>query len=47
VLSSTFFHGFVSLEQKGGFGLFIDRNESFRLLIDTYLVGLHRKEQED
>jgi hypothetical protein len=36
-------HGFVSLEQKGGFGLSVDRDESFRLLIDTYLVGLHSK----
>ena len=34
-------HGFSSLEQKGGFGLPLDIDTSFKLLIDTYLEGLH------
>jgi AcrR family transcriptional regulator len=42
----SIFHGFISLEQKGGFGLSVDSDESFRLLIDTYLVGLHSKKQD-
>ncbi|MFT8316371.1 MAG: WHG domain-containing protein [Clostridium sp.] len=43
----SIFHGFVSLEQKGGFGLPVNTDESFRLLIDTYLAGLHCKNQDD
>lgn len=33
-------HGFSSLEQKGGFGLPLDLNDSFRLMLDTFLAGL-------
>lgn len=36
----SIFHGFSSLEQKGGFGLPLDKDVSYRLLIDTYLAGL-------
>jgi hypothetical protein len=43
----SIFHGFTSLEQKGGFGLPVDTDESFRLLIDTYLAGLHIQKQDD
>ncbi len=43
----SIFHGFVSLEQKGGFGLSVDCDESFRLLIDTYLAGLHSKKDTE
>lgn len=37
----SIFHGFASLEQKEGFGLPLDMDISFKLLIDTYLVGLN------
>lgn len=33
-------HGFVSLEQKGGFGLPLDLDTSFRLLLDAFLAGI-------
>lgn len=36
-------HGFVMLELAGGFGMPIDREESFLFLIKTYLVGLHAR----
>ena len=36
-------HGFVMLEQAGGFGMPIDREESFLFLIETFLVGLHAR----
>ncbi|MEJ9151398.1 MULTISPECIES: TetR/AcrR family transcriptional regulator [Bacillus] len=39
----SMFHGFSSLERKGGFGLPLDRNETLRFLIDTFLVGIHQK----
>lgn len=42
----SIFHGFASLEQKGGFGLPLDIDISFKLLIDTYLVGLNCKKQD-
>lgn len=38
-------HGFASLEQRGGFGLPLNLNESFRLLIDTFLAGIHKMKQ--
>ena len=41
----SIFHGFASLEQKGGFGLSLDIDISFRLLINTYLAGLHSAKQ--
>ncbi|MFD1735052.1 WHG domain-containing protein [Bacillus salitolerans] len=34
-------HGFASLEQKGGFGLPLDLDKSFTLLIKAYLSGIH------
>lgn len=33
-------HGFASLEQRGGFQMELDRDESFRQLLRTYLAGL-------
>lgn len=33
-------HGFATLEQAGGFGLDLDRDESFRRLLRAYLAGL-------
>lgn len=33
-------HGFIDLEVMGGFGLSLDRDESFRRLIDVFIAGL-------
>ncbi|GAA3409631.1 TetR/AcrR family transcriptional regulator [Paenibacillus hodogayensis] len=33
-------HGFASLEQRGGFGLPIDLDVSYRLLVDTFVAGI-------
>ncbi|GGF95210.1 TetR/AcrR family transcriptional regulator [Paenibacillus abyssi] len=34
-------HGFASIELAGGFGLPLDLDKSFLLLIDTFLAGIH------
>ncbi|PLR76302.1 TetR family transcriptional regulator [Bacillus sp. V3-13] len=34
-------HGFASLEQRGGFGIPLDLDVSLRLLIDTFISGIH------
>ncbi len=34
-------HGFVMLELAGGFGMPVDREESFLFLVKAYLAGLH------
>lgn len=36
-------HGFASLEQKGGFGLPIDLDESLHQIVETFLTGLHAR----
>lgn len=36
-------HGFASLEAAGGFGLALDRDESFRRLVAAYVAGLHAR----
>ncbi|MGE0544771.1 MAG: TetR/AcrR family transcriptional regulator [Dehalococcoidia bacterium] len=36
-------HGFVALEALGGFGLPLDRDESFARLLDMFIAGLHRR----
>jgi AcrR family transcriptional regulator len=36
----SIFHGFVSLELKKGFGLKLDRDESYKFIIKTFLAGL-------
>lgn len=41
----SIFHGFASLEQRGGFGLPLDHDVSLRLLIDTFLAGIHRMKE--
>ncbi|MFB9328296.1 WHG domain-containing protein [Paenibacillus aurantiacus] len=33
-------HGFASLEKQGGFGMPLDLDVTFRLLIDTFLEGM-------
>jgi AcrR family transcriptional regulator len=35
-------HGFASLEQKGGFGLSLDLDESYRLTVNAFLGGLSK-----
>ncbi|WP_026677492.1 TetR/AcrR family transcriptional regulator [Fictibacillus gelatini] len=40
-------HGFASLEQKGGFGLPLDLDVSVRLIIDTFLAGIHAIKQNE
>ncbi|MFB7305346.1 TetR/AcrR family transcriptional regulator [Heyndrickxia sporothermodurans] len=35
-------HGFASIEQKGGFAMDLDLNESFQFLIDTFIAGLKK-----
>ncbi|MCC7210104.1 MAG: WHG domain-containing protein [Anaerolineae bacterium] len=34
-------HGFVDLETAGGFGLALDRDESFRRLLNVFVYGIH------
>jgi AcrR family transcriptional regulator len=36
-------HGFATLELAGGFGLPLDRDESFIQLVHTYIAGLRRE----
>jgi hypothetical protein len=36
----SIFHGFVSLEIKKGFGLALDRDASFRYILQAFLNGL-------
>jgi len=33
-------HGFASIERQGGFGMELDLDESFRLLVDIFLRGI-------
>ncbi|QDQ02194.1 TetR/AcrR family transcriptional regulator [Lysinibacillus fusiformis] len=34
-------HGFTSIEQMGGFGMPLDINQSFSILINTFIEGIH------
>ncbi|HEY9576210.1 MAG TPA: TetR-like C-terminal domain-containing protein, partial [Pseudobacillus sp.] len=34
-------HGFTSIEQMGGFAMSLDINESFSILINTFIEGIH------
>ena len=34
-------HGFTSIEQMGGFGMPLDINKSFSILINTFIEGIH------
>jgi len=34
-------HGFTSIEQMGGFGMPLDINKSFSILINTFIDGIH------
>ncbi len=34
-------HGFTSIEQFGGFGMPLDRNKSFSILLNTFIEGIH------
>ncbi|MFN8376587.1 MAG: TetR-like C-terminal domain-containing protein [Anaerolineae bacterium] len=37
-------HGFVDLETRGGFGMALDRDESYRQLVDVLIQGLHARQ---
>ncbi|WP_312115125.1 TetR/AcrR family transcriptional regulator [Brevibacillus reuszeri] len=39
-------HGFASIESSGGFGLPLDLDVSFRMLVDTFLAGIHAQVRE-
>ncbi|MBE3570288.1 MAG: WHG domain-containing protein [Bacillales bacterium] len=41
----SIFHGFASLERKGGFGLPLDHNVTLQFLIDTFLTGILQKQK--
>lgn len=34
-------HGFTSIEQMGGFGMPLDINKSFSILLNTFIEGIH------
>ncbi|MFI2129043.1 TetR-like C-terminal domain-containing protein [Lysinibacillus fusiformis] len=34
-------HGFTSIEQLGEFGMPLDRNKSFSILLNTFIEGIH------
>ncbi|MDM5233052.1 TetR/AcrR family transcriptional regulator [Lysinibacillus pakistanensis] len=34
-------HGFTSIEQMGGFGMPLDFNKSFSILLNTFIEGIH------
>ncbi|HEY4552712.1 MAG TPA: TetR-like C-terminal domain-containing protein [Bacillaceae bacterium] len=34
-------HGFSSIEQMGGFRLAVDTNQSFEIIINTFIEGIH------
>lgn len=40
-------HGFSSIEQKGGFGLPYQLDESLQLVLQTYLLGIRSLSKED
>lgn len=42
----SIFHGFVALEVAGGFGMALDRDESFHHLVDIFVQGLHTWQTE-
>jgi AcrR family transcriptional regulator len=39
-------HGFATIESAGGFGLALDRDESFRQLVSAYIRGLRAHQAE-
>ncbi|GAB4512176.1 MAG: TetR/AcrR family transcriptional regulator [Anaerolineae bacterium] len=39
-------HGFVDLETAGGFGLALDRDESFRQLVQMFITSLHASQTQ-
>lgn len=42
----SIFHGFASIEQKNGFKIELDLDESFHRIIDIFLAGINRMKQE-
>ncbi|BCG58527.1 TetR/AcrR family transcriptional regulator [Paenibacillus sp. URB8-2] len=40
-------HGFASIESVGGFGLPLDLDVTFRMMIDTFLAGIHAQMKQE
>lgn len=40
-------HGFVSIERQGGFGMPLDLDVTFRLLVDTFIAGIKALRAQD
>ncbi|WP_217591771.1 TetR/AcrR family transcriptional regulator [Cohnella sp. GbtcB17] len=40
-------HGFVSIERQGGFGMPLDLDVTFRLLVDTFIAGIKTLRAQD
>lgn len=40
-------HGFAALERQGGFGIPLDVDVSFRVMIDTFIKGIYLQPQTD
>lgn len=40
-------HGFASLEQKGGFGIPLDLDDSYKITVRAYLAGLRQWKQDN
>lgn len=36
-------HGFVMLEKAGGFGMLVDREDSFQFLLESFLIGINAR----
>jgi AcrR family transcriptional regulator len=43
----SLFHGFASLEQKGGFGLELSVDQSFSMMIESFLSGVRLKQEKE
>ncbi|TYP76602.1 TetR/AcrR family transcriptional regulator [Paenibacillus methanolicus] len=43
----SFLHGFANLEKQGGFGIPLDLDVTFRLIIDTFLAGVKAMQAEE
>lgn len=40
-------HGFVTIERQGGFGMPLDLDVTFRLLVDTFIAGIKALRAQD
>ncbi|RUS47844.1 TetR-like C-terminal domain-containing protein [Cohnella sp. AR92] len=42
----SFLHGFASLERQGGFGIKLDLDDTFRLMVETFIAGVKARRNE-